>query len=115
MLTYINFKAVEIDCDLSAHFTLSLEPGVWELVHNKTTYSVTSLSGTLTVSAATRGQLVFTYPRGVERRASGVWAARERVVPVNPRWNDIPEPVREAIADAYLLQRHELPESLETS
>lgn len=109
MLVYIGYRSVEIACDLNAHFTLALEPGIWTVTHNKTEYAVTSLSGTLRA-----GALVFSYPRGVERRANGAWSARERIVSVVPDWPQLPGPVREVLNDAYLLQRHDLPETLET-
>lgn len=110
MLVYIGYRSAEIACELSAHFALTLEPGVWTVTHNKTEYAVTTLNGTLRA-----GELVFTYPRGVERRTSGAWSARERIISVAPSWDQIPPEVREVLNDAYLLQRHDLPESLETS
>lgn len=116
MLVTINEGAVDINVDFEATIDLVIDPGVWEVSYRGADFSVTHLRGRLT-----GGHIYFAYPKGVARKHNGQWAAQERILvgllPEKPllAWNSLPEAVRDAVEDTYLLARDDVPEHLGTS
>lgn len=116
MLTAINGRSVDITVTFETKWTISLDPGAWVTEHRGDTVSVTTIYGRFL-----DGQLYIGYPKGVTRKAGGAWSLQERIlVDVLPGdvlkdWQAIPEALRSALEDAYLLSRDDLPDQLEAS
>lgn len=115
MRIQINERDVNIAVDFDVRWRVRLEPGVWVTENRGEQVSVTSLSGALT-----EGEFHIAFPKGVARKAGGGWSAQERILvdilPADPgqAWRRVlPAQVREAIEDAYLLSREDLPNRLE--
>lgn len=109
MLTYINYKSVEVIVDLDVRFTVHLEPGLWVVTEAGRQYSVTSVIGCLVPD---QNAIRLMYPKGVGRRPSGAWAAREHILADFRHWHLVPDEVRAAIDDAFTLRLQALPDSL---
>lgn len=113
MRVYIDYKSVDVDVTFDTQIAVTIEPGLWHVERDGQAWAVTSLVGTLQAD----GSIAFRYPKGVLRRPSGAYAARERILARDLRspdedWADIPAPVRDAIADAYLLAHDAIPSAL---
>lgn len=114
MLVALTEGSVELSVDFEAGIGLTIEPGVWQVTHRGEDFSVTTLRARLVA-----GELYFAYPKGVVRKRNGNWSLQERVLvdllPLEPAkaWKVLPDILRSALEDAYLLARHDLPEQLE--
>jgi hypothetical protein len=113
MHTYIGFRATTVTVTFAIRMAVTLEAGIWTVREaDDCEHAVTSLAGIVDPDGVPH----FGIPKGVGRRPSGAWGAREqlllRALPRNhPRdaWAAIPDEVREVIQESYLLARDESP------
>lgn len=112
----IGERGADVDVDFEAHWRITLDPGAWVTDYRGEPVSVTTVYGRRV------GDFFFVaYPKGVSRKAGGLWSIQERILvdllsdDSRQAWRELPEVVRSALEDAYLLSRHELPEQLGAS
>jgi hypothetical protein len=116
MLTYVGHLAAVARIDIDICLEVKLEPGVWIVREDDDReYTVTRLGGVI----ESDGSVSFSFPRGIARRPSGAWAAREQILHrALPRtgpaqaWAALPPEVRGVIDDTFLLARDGVPQTI---
>lgn len=109
MFAYANYLSVEVIVDFDIRFSVDIEPGLWVVPEGNLEYSVTSLIGCV---VSRQNTIRLMYPKGVRRRPSGAWGAKEHVLVDFRHWHLVPDEVRAVIDEAYTQRRSALPDSL---
>lgn len=104
MHTYIGPHRLDVQFTTTIRFDVELQSGYWPVIETDGyEYAVTNFAGYVNRA----GEVQLTMARGVKRRPSGSWSAREHLLPsaYDPAegWQVLPPAVRHVIEDAYLI------------
>ncbi len=115
MHAVLDGHTANVDVIVTARLSLQLQPGAWVIHEGDNDWAVTNLQGVIDAA----GYVHFAYPKGVRRRPSGSWGAKEQLLttalPSNhPKaaWAAVPQAIRDLIEDSYLLARDETPQAI---